>query len=460
MDHRLRAHRALIIALVPAVALRAAAVFGYSPALYFWADSFAFLREDLAPGTTRPSGYSFLLALLRPAHSLTLVTVVQHLLVLALATGLYALLRKRGLPGWGATLLVTPLLFDEFMLLLEHMIMADALFTVLVTAAIALLVWRVTPVTCAVAGLLLGCSGVTRTIGLPLLGLAAGYLMFRRYGWRPLLALALAGILPLGAYATWAKAENGSFALTRADGTFLWSRTMSFADCRVINPEPRLAVLCPGMPVEQRPYAPHWLWEEFSPLTKVRGVDRRNGLAGEFARRAILSQPGGYLASVAVDLRKLLAWERTGSTEKSPYKLPATGKDLPASVRGTAESYEAGPAATRVAEPYAGVLRAYQRVGYLPFPLLVLGLVATLVAALVRRCEEALLPGLAALALLVAPPFLAAYDVRYVIPAIPLACLAAGLVLAGTRLGHGNPRPQEAHRGARHRRRHAQAGNS
>lgn len=97
-----------------------------------------------------------------------------------------------------------------------------------------------------------------------------------------------------------------------------------------------------------------------------------------------------------------------------------------------AESYEAGPAATRVVEPFAGWLRAYQRFGYVPFPLLVLALVGALVAAPLRRRWDALLPGVAALALVVSPPFLAAFDVRYVIPAIPLVCLTVGLTF-GTR---------------------------
>ncbi|MFG1708515.1 hypothetical protein ACFLIM_35480 [Nonomuraea sp. M3C6] len=425
------AHRALVIAMLPAIGLRVLAVLGFPPALLFYADSFAFLREELTPGTTRPSGYSLLLALLRPAHSLTLVTVLQHLLMLALAVAVYALLRRRGLPGWGATLLVTPLLFDEFLVLLEHMIMADAIFIVLVAGAIVLIVWRVTPATAAVGGMLLGLAGITRTVGLPLLLLTAAYLLIRRYGWRPLLALLVAGVIPLGAYATWTKVEKGKFALTEADGNFLWSRTMSFADCAVIKPPERLAVLCPDMPVEQRPYPPHWLWESFSPLLKVPGTANRNQLAGEFARQAILAQPGEYLASVATDLTQLLRWERTAVDEKTPYKLPAAERPLNESVRGVAESYEGGPAATRVVEPFAGWLRAYQRFGYVPFPLLMLALVSALAAALVRRRWDALLPAVAALALVVSPPFLAAYDVRYVIPAIPLVCLAVGLTLGG-----------------------------
>ncbi|MFD0468751.1 hypothetical protein ACFQ0B_10855 [Nonomuraea thailandensis] len=363
------------------------------------------------------------------------MTVLQHLLMLALAVALYALLRRRGLPGWGAALLVTPLLYDEFLILLEHMIMADAVFVVLVSAAIALIVWRVTPATAAVGGMLLGLAGITRTVGLPLLLLTAAYLLVRRYGWRPLVALLVAGTIPLGAYATWMKVEKGKFGLTEADGNFLWSRTMSFADCAVIKPPERLSVLCPGMPVEQRPYPPHWLWESFSPLLKVPGTANRNQLAGEFARQAILAQPGAYLGAVATDLKQLLRWERTAVDEKTPYKLPASERPISESVRGVAESYEAGPAATRVVEPYAGWLRAYQRFGYVPFPLLMLALVGTLAAALVRRRWDALLPGLAALALVASPPFLAAFDVRYVIPAIPLICLAAGLTLAARGIG-------------------------
>ncbi|MFI6485009.1 hypothetical protein ACIBH1_44335 [Nonomuraea sp. NPDC050663] len=452
----MRTHRALLIALVPAVILRLLAVVGYSPALYFWADSFAFLREELAPGTTRPSGYSLLLALLRPAHSLTLVTVLQHLAVVGLAVAIYAFLRKRGLPGWGATLLVTPILFDEFMILLEHMIMADAVFIVLITAAVLLLIWRSTPVTSGVAGLLLGLAGIFRTVGLPLLVLAAAYVLLKRYGWRSLTALLVAGAVPLGAYAVWAKAEKGTYALTQADGNFLWSRTMSFADCEVIRPPAELAVLCPNMPVEQRPYPPHWLWEDFSPLLKIPGIAHRNELAGQFAREAIMAQPFDYLQAVSVDFKQFFRWERTASDESSPYKLPSVERPLKDFAKETADSYEGASASTGINEPFAGWLRAYQRFGYLPFPLFTLGLLVTLGFAAWRRDLDALFPGVTALALLVSPPFLAAFDLRYVIPAIPLACLAAGLTMLR---GESRPHSMEEPRGPRHSRRHAQAGN-
>ncbi|MEU4702072.1 hypothetical protein [Nonomuraea dietziae] len=81
-----------------------------------------------------------------------------------------------------------------------------------------------------------------------------------------------------------------------------------------------------------------------------------------------------------------------------------------------------------------GISRAavdYQRFGYLPFPLLVALLGGAVVLASVRRRPDALLPGLAAAALVLAPPFLTEFDVRYVVPAIPLTCMAAGLAAVG-----------------------------
>ncbi|GAA2668513.1 hypothetical protein GCM10010412_046540 [Nonomuraea recticatena] len=432
-------HRAFLLALIPAVVLRALAMAGYQPALWFWADSFSYLRAaaDPVPGTFRPLGYSLFLAALAPGHSLALVTAVQHVLGVGLAVAVYVLLRRRGLPGWGATAVTMPLLYDEFLILLEHMIMADALFTVLVTAGVMALSRRaVTPLSAGAGGALLGLGAITRTVGVAVLVLAVVFALLRRTGWRPLAGLVLAGALPLVAYATWMYGTSGTFGLTRADGLFLWARTMTFADCSVIRPEPGLARLCPTTPVAARPAPAFWMWGAASPLA---GTPRdRNALAGRFARAAIMAQPFDYLAAGAGDLGRLLRWERTTArsasmtkTKTNPYWFPFEERPLKQSTRAVAEAYEGGPAATRLTEPYAGWLRVYQRFGYLPFPLLVALLGGAVVLASVRRRPDALLPGLAAAALVLAPPFLTGFDVRYVVPAIPLTCMAAGLAAVG-----------------------------
>ena len=91
--------------------LRLIAVLGYPPALWFKQLP---LRPDRAkpfPHPIRPDGYGIFLWLLKPFHSIGLVVVVQHLLGLAVGAPIYALLRRKGLPGWGANL-AAPVLLD------------------------------------------------------------------------------------------------------------------------------------------------------------------------------------------------------------------------------------------------------------------------------------------------------------------------------------------------------------
>jgi hypothetical protein len=106
----------------------------------------------------------------------------------------------------------------------------------------------------------------------------------------------------------------GNFALTNSDGMFLWSRTMSFANCQVIRPPAELrrsrtmtfancAVVkppadeagpCPRQPAGQRPAASTFIWEPDSPLNNLPGKKfspGKNALALDFALRAIAAQP-------------------------------------------------------------------------------------------------------------------------------------------------------------------------
>ena len=136
-------HRLFVIVLIPAVLLRADAELGYRWQAWF-NDSFEYLANtvhfNLDP--TRVSGYSVFLKILEPFHSYALITILQHLMGLAVAVMVYALARHRfGAPAWLATLAAVPVLYDGFEIQLEHLILSDVPFLFVLTLATTLLLW-------------------------------------------------------------------------------------------------------------------------------------------------------------------------------------------------------------------------------------------------------------------------------------------------------------------------------
>ncbi|MER7205566.1 hypothetical protein ABT340_00780 [Streptosporangium sp. NPDC000239] len=409
-----RRHRLFLAVLLVAVALRVLTVMGYSPVVWF-EDSFDYVgvAERPQPYEVRPSGYSLLLWLLRPLHSFAAVAILQHLMGLATGTAIYALVRRRAAgtrAGW-AVLAATPVLLDAYQIFFEHTILSDVPFTFLVVVAVAVVLWTpgVTPGRAATAGLLLAVAALTRSIGLVLLPLLAAYLLVARAGARALLTALVAVAVPLGGYAAWYGAWHGTPALNGGNGVWLWARTMPFADCRRIRPPQEEAVLCPSQPVGSRPASPYFIWSDWSPLRRVPGhpvvtradlfQPRIDALAGDLARRAVLAQPLDYLRVVGEDLRRTLSWRRGPVPGAAPvvynrYVLPNTEGPLPdgvripgGGIRADLLAYGHGRPETRVVEPAAGVMRAYQSFGFLPGPLF-----GALAAGALLACATRLIP--------------------------------------------------------------------
>ena len=447
-------YTATLLAIVP----RLFTMLGFQTAVLFRLDTFDYLwgAVHVSPNPINPSGYSFFLWLLRQAGSLVLITALQHLMGLAVAVMVYLVLQRHGVADWLATVAALPVLFDPGQLMLEQLIMSDMLGLFLLIASLTVLLLRRMPSVwrSATAGVLMGFSALVRPTVLPLILLVPLFLLARR-GWRQAGAALLAGVVPLVAYGLWFSAVWGTFGLTNSDGLFLWSRSMTFAQCSVIKPPSNLEPLCPSA---QPGRLGKYRWRTGRRRRTTSGITTR-GCGVTLAPRsrqtsgplhptttswdaisvsAIEAQPVGYLSSVAHGVL-------TGFTGRHPLRFPQqqpvlrlTGSTytyaLAALNAYTGSSQGFGPYmgpryATRLIGPFAYLIGEYQKAIYLPGPvfgaILLVGLVGLLIPK--RRSAAAVLLWASAIVLIVVPVAEHEYDPRYLIPAVPLGCMAAAL---------------------------------
>jgi hypothetical protein len=448
-------NRLFAAVLVPALALRVDAELGYRWQSWF-NDSFTYVRAavTLTPETDRTSGYPLYLWLLSPAHSYLLVTASQHLMGLLVAVMIYALARHRfGAPVWAAVLATLPVLYDGFEIQLEHLIMSDTLFLFLAMAAVTVLLWSPRPSgrACLAAGLLLGISATVRPTGLPLLAVFAVYVIIVHWRhWRMMVAaLVASGIafaVPVLGYAGWYKSTQGEFALSDSTGVFLYSRVMTFADCSEMSLPTDLLPLCTSVPPDQRPIAQAYIWTPVSPLDRYSQSmfsPAVNKLAERFAIAAIEAQPLAYTQTVWDDTVRSFEWNRSvfpnGQTYDA-YLFSTQPLEVPSGSYAGYQSVEAyyarGNPQTVVVNPFAAIIRDYQRYVWLPgsvYGLILLVGLFGIVRRWRRSGRAALLPWLCSVALIVVPAATAEFDYRYVTTAVPFACLAAAMAFGSSR---------------------------
>ena len=461
------------VALAAGAALRLLAMLGYPGALWFSGDSYVYLGAALRlrPDLSKTTGYSLFLRALEPFHSLTLVAGVQHLMGLGIAIMIYALARRCAVPKLWATAATLPVLLDGFVIEDEHMVMAEALFTFLVMLAMLLLLWRERaswPVALA-AGLLSGYAIVVRSEGLPILILFPAFLLLRTvrtggwanwHGWLATGLLAVGCLAPVLGYVGWFHSWTGTYSLTRSDGFYLWGRVSSFAECSVIKPPADELKVCPSGSPSSRTPPGDYIWHA-PQVHHIQGGPvsvANDALLRDFAVRAIEAQPFGYLESVLRGIALSVEWPRHKYPDPGtvsyyyfhlkPQTIPANHSWIPG---GTAyqDAVRYGHATpSRVVEPFAFAIGGYERVFYTYGPLFGLILLTGLGGVLrfrrstgrlpVRmvwsRRTGSMLPWVTAVVLLVFPIAVADFDYRYLLPVLPLACLAAGLAFAPVRV--------------------------
>jgi hypothetical protein len=466
-------------ALAIGAVLRLVAVLGYPGALWFAGDSYVYLGAALRPqpNLSKTTGYSLFLRLLLPLHSLTLVVVLQHLMGLADAVMIYALLRRNGVSRKWATIATLPVLLDGYMIEDEHLIMTEALFTFLLLVSLLLIMWRpkVSWWGALIAGLLMGYAAIVRTEGAIVLVIFPLFLLIRGWGWKTLSGWAAAilmcvGILiPVGAYASWFHQRTGHYNMTMSDGYYLWGRVSSFANCAVIKPTGAQATVCPTQPIADRTPPGNYIWHApyvHQDLNSTGGPVNyaNNSLLTSFAIHAVEAQPLDYAKTVVKGVALSFGFPRinypgAGTVYYYDFHLhykTAKHSLLPPNNHvwikgGTAyqdwTSY-GHQAPGVVDEIFAVPILIYQRVVFTYGPLLAVIFLVGLggVIGVRRRGWDprtfrlrwerrgtSMLPWITAVALLVFPIAIADFDYRYLLPALPFACIAAGLGFAPAR---------------------------
>jgi hypothetical protein len=434
--------------LLAGAAVRVVAMLGFRGPLRT-PDSTRYLTGavHLAPSVVRPSGYSIMLWLLEPLHSLMAVVGVQYAMGLGISVIGYALARHLGLPGWGATLAMVPVLLSAYAVQLEHFLLSDTLFAFLVMIAVALMMWwPIPPVwACAVTGLLLAAAGLTRSEGTPLLIVFVIFLIIRFVGWRTIASVAVmcaAFAIPVAGYAAWYDSVHGTFELTSSTGAFLYGGIATFADCAKIKPPASERRLCVNAPLSERGRAAYYIWG--GALKTIPGGPfgkRADHLGKDFALRAIRAQPLDYLRAAGRSfLQNFLPppsihahapIARAWASFQNQYMFPATSLlPLRPPVAREFSRYDPAGPSTPVVQPYAGWIRSYQRYIFVPGPLvgaIVLAGLGGMIVTWRRFGQPALLPWLVGLCLLVTPAAVVASTPRYLVGDIPPLCVAAAL---------------------------------
>jgi hypothetical protein len=441
-----RDHRPFLVLLGVGAALRVLVQLSFPPGFVF-SDGPVYLGivDHVTPLLDRVVGYGlFLNALAWVSRDVWLITVVQHLLGLATATLAYVLLRRWGAGRWPAALATVPVLFDGMQLVLEHSVLSDVVFDLLVLAGVGALAWHRRPQlpTTLLGGALLGAAVCVRVVGQPLVVAAVLFCLFAAATLRTRLvhavAVAAAFAVPVLGYAAWFHEENGAWAMSESAGRALYMRTTAWVDCSRFSMPDYERPLCPAEPVGHRldPTVYGWHMPDGTHgLAPPDGVTADDAMH-DFAVRAIRAQPWDYTRTAIRDIG-LSFWVpredrfEYDTADKWSFERYVGRQELTGYTR---PSYEAhGGELPSVHQPGASWLGRYGTAVYLWGPALLALLVLAICALCARGRRDAPRRSVIALllmvgcGLMVAPDVLAEFVWRYQLPAVLLVPMAAAL---------------------------------
>ena len=457
----LQRHWLFATLLILGAALRVVVLAAYHPALIF-PDSVRYLQyahnftgEQWSTDALRQSGYSVLIIPVMLLHDLWIIPLVQHLVGLATAVLVYAVLIRFGIRTWLAAVASIPVLFDPLQLVLEQYVLADVWTVFLVVAALVILVWRRAKqpedqeekrgwLPSAACGLLLGLAVTFRDEMLIMIVPAALYVLVavrpRRRLLTRLAALTGCFLIPVIGYLGWFDASHGEWNFTTFSGAFLYGRVADFASCQGLNLPAYEKPLCPTQPAALRsadfygwnPQSPQWTFHPPAGMS-------RDTVVRDFSLRILRHQPLAYAEAAARDFLYGFSPVRGAG----PEKYSSAYLQFHTYVRPDRQAYASiaalGYPAPAVRPGLAAFLTDYGRWFYVPGPVFAAGLVlglGGLVAAKVRRKPDkavwaaGLLFSASAVLVLILLAASATFDWRYQLPQLSLIPVAAVLGLA------------------------------
>jgi hypothetical protein len=449
-----RRHWPFLTLLAVGTMLRLAVLLAYRPAMLEYGDSVVYLRDAqrLVPGAFHPLGYPLFIAPLVGTGSVVGIPIVQHVVGLVLAVLTYLLATKLGCRRWLATLAAAPVLLDAYQLSVEQFVLSETLAELLLLGTFLLFLWRRGQwQVAALVGVVAAAATLTRTVAIVVVAAVVIGQLLLRTGWRAPVATVVAFVVPLVGYAGWYDAEHGQWQLSGYSGRWLYGKVATFADCKHDHLTGQLAQMCPDTPVSQRPSAVWYQWDPHSPLSTVRlqPGQGREKLGSEFARKVIEAQPLSYAKVLALDLVHYFRPTRTSTRHDVPVQIywfqhPVDVKRwnvgqahsrVNSNMGMDAQGFYHPGETTLTAYAPAAQLRDYQRIGFVPGPiLLLLVLLGLVVAVLPSRTEHqrvrrvfAPMLVLSGLAMLVVASATVPLDWRYLLPSLALFAPAAAL---------------------------------
>lgn len=456
----LAVHAPFLVALLAGLALRVVVMVAYRPALLF-PDSFGYLRRahDLVMDDMRPLGYSlFLKPIVTVTDSLAAVSLVQHLLGLVIALLCYAFLLRRGLPRWAATLAALPVLLDPLQLVLEHYMLSDVLFEILLLGACLALLWRHRPgyVAVGLAGLLAASSGIVRGAGTFVLVVFVVALLCLRLPWHKVLVFLVGAAVVFVPYVMAFHAAYGKYAVSVAGPRFLYSRIAPKVHCPGLELPSYEKKLCPKQPVGQRPDTNYYMWGRHRAaqwhLNPPPGMSALQ-VVKDFDKRVLRAEPLTYSKAVLTDLAGGFAPTRTYQVPGYPasYWLFADHYwSMDQWVPDRSTDHRAVLRNAGVDQGAADFLVGYRHWLWTPGPLMALLLLLAAGAAAgfgrARRSGDRVAVGLLAgccLLTLATGAAVSGFSWRYQLPQLPMLSTAGALAIAALVRGRRPGTPPE-----------------